>query len=69
MIMMYIPGSNHQTRTQIDLQLISTVHAAGLRAYVNILLVVLRMIEGKIQAYVYMKFISVSHAQYEHNTT
>jgi hypothetical protein len=48
MNMMHIPGSNHPSRTEIDLQLISTVHAAGLRAYADILLVLLRMLEGKI---------------------
>jgi hypothetical protein len=59
MIMMRIPGSNHQICTEIDLQLINTVHADGLRAYVDILLVLLRMFDGKIQAYTHMKLISV----------
>lgn len=59
MIVMHIPGSNHPTRIEVDLQLIITVHAAGLRAYVDILLVLLRMLEGKIHACTHMKFISV----------
>jgi hypothetical protein len=56
---MHIPGSNHRTCIQIDLQLISTVHASGLRAYEDILLVLLGMLKVKIHAYIHMKFISV----------
>jgi hypothetical protein len=59
MIMMHIPGSNHQTCIEIDLQLIITVHFAGLRAYVDILLVLLRMLKGKIQTYTHTKLIPV----------
>jgi hypothetical protein len=36
---------------------------------VDILLVLLRMFDGKIQAYTHMKLISVWHAQYVHNRT
>jgi hypothetical protein len=48
MTMMHIPGSNHQTYIEIDLQLINMVHAVGLRANVHILLILLLMLKGKI---------------------
>jgi hypothetical protein len=57
--MMHILGSNHQTYIEIDLQSISTVHGVGLRAYVDILLVLLHMLRGKIQTYTHTKLILV----------